>query len=124
MNSGADGKPQANGSSTYCVRHDPKIKQPSGFFWADSVELRTLGEFFMIHMLIQAIIGLIIGIIAKKFVGGPHSLILTAIAGMAGGWVGGLIGRAFGWKEGHIMGFVMSIIGAILVLLLYQMMFH
>jgi uncharacterized membrane protein YeaQ/YmgE (transglycosylase-associated protein family) len=78
----------------------------------------------MIHMLIQAIIGLIVGAIAKHFVGGPHSLILTAIVGMVGGWLGGLIGRAFGWKEGHIMGFVMAVIGAVLILWVYQMMIH
>lgn len=79
----------------------------------------------MIHMLIQAIIGLVIGIVAKMFVGGPHSLILTAICGMLGGWLGGRIGKLFGWfPEGHIMGFVLSVIGAIVVLLIYQMTIH
>jgi len=79
----------------------------------------------MLHMLLHALIGLVIGIVAKEIVGGPHSIVLTSIIGMVGGWVGGRIGKLFGWfPEGHIMGFVLSVAGAVVVLLIYQMMFH
>jgi uncharacterized membrane protein YeaQ/YmgE (transglycosylase-associated protein family) len=74
----------------------------------------------MLHMLWHALIGLVIGAIAKEFVGGPHSLILTCIVGMVGGWVGGRIGRLLGLREGHIVGFILSVAGAIVILLIYQ----
>jgi hypothetical protein len=50
-------------------------------------------------MLLPALIGLGIGL-AREFVGGLHSLILTFICGMLGGWVGGCIGELFGWFPG------------------------
>jgi uncharacterized membrane protein YeaQ/YmgE (transglycosylase-associated protein family) len=77
----------------------------------------------MLHMIGHAIVGLLIGLVARLLLPGadPHGLIVTAIVGMLGGWLGGVIGRALGWyKPGHPAGFVMSVIGAMLLLLLYR----
>jgi uncharacterized membrane protein YeaQ/YmgE (transglycosylase-associated protein family) len=74
----------------------------------------------MIHMLGHAIVGLLVGIVAKMLLPGADSggLIVTAIIGMVGGWLGGFIGRALGWyDEGHPAGFVMSVVGAMALLL-------
>ena len=77
----------------------------------------------MIHMIGHALIGLVIGVIAKLLLPGadPGGFIVTAIIGMAGGWFGGWIGRALGWyKPGQPAGFGMSIVGAMALLLLYR----
>jgi uncharacterized membrane protein YeaQ/YmgE (transglycosylase-associated protein family) len=77
----------------------------------------------MIHMIGHALIGLVIGIIAKLLLPGadPGGFIVTAIIGMAGGWFGGWIGRTLGWySEGQPAGFGMSIVGAMALLLLYR----
>ena len=77
----------------------------------------------MIHMIGQALCGLVIGIVAKLLLPGrdPGGFIVTALIGMAGGWVGGRIGRMLGWyEEGHPAGWGMSIVGAMLLLLAYR----
>ena len=73
----------------------------------------------MIHMLWQALVGLIVGLVARAVMPGAdhHGLIVTAIIGIAGGWLGGQIGRWLGWyKEGHPAGFLMSVVGAVILL--------
>jgi uncharacterized membrane protein YeaQ/YmgE (transglycosylase-associated protein family) len=77
----------------------------------------------MIHMIGQALFGLLIGIVAKLLLPGrdPGGLFVTALVGMVGGWVGGRIGRMLGWyEEGHPAGFGMSVVGAIVLLLIYR----
>jgi uncharacterized membrane protein YeaQ/YmgE (transglycosylase-associated protein family) len=77
----------------------------------------------MIHMLGQALFGLMIGVLAKLLLPGrdPGGLIVTAIIGMVGGWLGGRIGRLLGWyEEGHPAGFGMSIVGAMALLLIFR----
>jgi uncharacterized membrane protein YeaQ/YmgE (transglycosylase-associated protein family) len=77
----------------------------------------------MIHMIGQALLGLVVGVVAKLLLPGrdPGGLIVTALIGLVGGWVGGRIGRLLGWyEEGHPAGFVMSVVGAMAVLLLYR----
>ena len=77
----------------------------------------------MIHMIGQALLGLLIGVVAKLLLPGrdPGGLIVTALIGLVGGWVGGRIGRLLGWyEEGHPAGFVMSVVGAMLLLLVYR----
>jgi len=77
----------------------------------------------MIHMIGQALFGLVIGVVAKLLLPGrdPGGLIVTALIGMAGGWVGGRIGRLLGWyEEGHPAGWAMSVVGAMLLLLVYR----
>lgn len=77
----------------------------------------------MIHMIGHALLGLLIGVVAKLLLPGhdPGGLIVTALIGLAGGWLGGLIGRVLGWyPEGHPAGFVMSVVGAMILLLGYR----
>jgi len=77
----------------------------------------------MVHMIGQALFGLVVGIVAKLLVPGrdPGGLIVTALVGMVGGWLGGRLGRLLGWyEEGHPAGFGMSIVGAMALLLIYR----
>lgn len=78
----------------------------------------------MLHMIGHAILGLIVGLVARFLLPGkdPAGLIVTAIIGIAGGWLGGRIGRWLGWyKEGHPAGFLMSVVGAIILFLGYRL---
>ena len=73
------------------------------------------------HMLLQALFGLIVGIVANFLLPGhnPNGLIITAIIGMIGGWLGGQIGKWLGWyKEGSPAGFGLSVVGAMIVSLI------
>jgi uncharacterized membrane protein YeaQ/YmgE (transglycosylase-associated protein family) len=77
----------------------------------------------MLHMIGHAIVGLVIGVVAKLLLPGPDpgGWIVTALIGIAGGWAGGFIGRALGWyKQGEPAGFGMSVVGAMLLLLVYR----
>jgi len=77
----------------------------------------------MIHTLLHAVFGLIIGLVARALLPGAdhHGLIVTAIVGIVGGWFGGQIGRWLGWyKEGQAAGFVMSVVGAVILLVIMR----
>jgi uncharacterized membrane protein YeaQ/YmgE (transglycosylase-associated protein family) len=77
----------------------------------------------MLHMIGHALVGLIIGIVAKLLMPGadPGGWIVTMLLGIAGGWAGGWIGRMLGWyKPGEPAGFGMSVVGAMLLLLIYR----
>ena len=76
----------------------------------------------MISMIGHAIMGLIIGLVARAIMPGRQhmGLILTMLLGMVGAWLGGLIGRVTGmYEEGRPAGFVMAVVGALIVLLVY-----
>ena len=67
----------------------------------------------------MAIIGFVVGLIARAILPGSQSLgiILTAVVGIAGSFLAGFAGRALGWyAEGAPVGFIASVIGAILLL--------
>ena len=71
------------------------------------------------HMLLHALFGLIIGLVARAIMPGAQhmGLILTMILGLVGAWLGGLIGRATGmYREGNPAGFLMALVGALVVL--------
>ena len=77
----------------------------------------------MIHMIGQALIGLVVGLVAKLLLPGrdPGGLFVTALVGMVGGWLGGQIGRLLGWYDDrHPAGFFMSVVGAMALLLAYR----
>ena len=79
----------------------------------------------MMHMIGQALLGLLIGVAAKLLLPGrdPGGLLITALIGLLGGWLGGRIGRLLGWyEEGHPAGFGMSVVGAMVLLLVYRYM--
>ena len=70
----------------------------------------------------MAIIGFIVGLIARAILPGSQKLgiMLTALLGIAGAFVAGLLGQALGWyAAGEPAGFIASIIGAIIVLFAY-----
>ncbi len=67
----------------------------------------------------MAIIGFIVGLIARALLPGTQTLgiILTAVLGIAGSFAAGFAGRALGWySEGQPVGFIASVIGAVVLL--------
>ena len=77
----------------------------------------------MLHWLWVALIGLVIGAIAKLIMPGkdPGGFIITGLLGIAGSLVATWIGRAAGWyAEGQSAGFIMSVLGAIVLLAIYH----
>ena len=71
-----------------------------------------------------AIIGFIVGIIAKVVMPGrdPGGVIMTILLGVAGAFLAGLIGRMAGWyMPGTGPGIIASILGAMALLWLYRM---
>ncbi len=78
----------------------------------------------MFNLIWTAIIGLIVGSVAKFFMPGkdPGGFIVTIVLGVAGSFVAGYLGRILGWyQEGEAAGFVMSVLGAILLLYIYRL---
>jgi uncharacterized membrane protein YeaQ/YmgE (transglycosylase-associated protein family) len=78
----------------------------------------------MLHYLWMAIIGLIIGALAKLIMPGsdPGGIIVTMLLGIAGSLLAGWLGRAVGWyREGQSAGFIMSVVGAIVLLIIYRL---
>ncbi|HXY48915.1 MAG TPA: GlsB/YeaQ/YmgE family stress response membrane protein [Terriglobales bacterium] len=75
------------------------------------------------YYLWQALIGLIVGALAKLIMPGkdPGGIIVTMLLGLAGSFVAGFLGQAVGWyKEGQSAGFIMSVLGAVLLLAIYR----
>ncbi len=71
------------------------------------------------HYVWMAVIGFVVGLIARAILPGTQSvgIILTAVLGIAGSFLAGLAGQALGWyKEGQPVGFIASVVGAILLL--------
>ncbi|HZT54900.1 MAG TPA: GlsB/YeaQ/YmgE family stress response membrane protein [Burkholderiaceae bacterium] len=67
----------------------------------------------------MAVIGFVVGLIARAILPGTQSLgiILTAVLGIVGSFIAGFAGRALGWyTEGQPAGFIASIVGAIVLL--------
>lgn len=67
----------------------------------------------------MAIIGFIVGLVARAILPGTQSLgiILTAVLGIAGSFAAGFAGKALGWyAQGEAVGFIASVIGAIVLL--------
>jgi uncharacterized membrane protein YeaQ/YmgE (transglycosylase-associated protein family) len=78
----------------------------------------------MLSLIWTAIIGLIIGAVAKLIMPGkdPGGWIVTILLGLAGSFIAGYLGRLVGWyKEGQSAGFLMSVLGAVLLLYLYRL---
>jgi uncharacterized membrane protein YeaQ/YmgE (transglycosylase-associated protein family) len=74
-------------------------------------------------MISHAIMGLVIGLLARAVMPGRQhmGLILTMLLGMVGAWLGGLIGRVTGmYEDGRPAGFLMALGGALVVLIIYS----
>jgi uncharacterized membrane protein YeaQ/YmgE (transglycosylase-associated protein family) len=78
----------------------------------------------MLHLLWMAIIGLVVGALAKLIMPGkdPGGIFITMLIGIAGALLAGWLGRLVGWyQEGQSAGFIMSVIGAIILLAIYRL---
>jgi uncharacterized membrane protein YeaQ/YmgE (transglycosylase-associated protein family) len=67
----------------------------------------------------MALIGFVVGLIARAILPGTQSLgiILTAVLGIAGSFLAGFIGQSMGWyPPGAPAGFIASVVGAIVLL--------
>ena len=76
------------------------------------------------HYLWMALIGLVIGVVAKLIMPGkdPGGIIVTMVLGIAGSLLAGWLGRVVGWyHEGQSAGFIMSVVGAIILLIIYRL---
>jgi uncharacterized membrane protein YeaQ/YmgE (transglycosylase-associated protein family) len=77
----------------------------------------------LLHFVWEALVGLVIGAIAKLVMPGkdPGGMIVTMLLGVAGSllasWVGGVVGL---YHEGDRAGFIMSVLGAVALLAIYR----
>jgi uncharacterized membrane protein YeaQ/YmgE (transglycosylase-associated protein family) len=77
----------------------------------------------MLSLLWEAIIGLVVGALAKLVMPGKDSggIWITMALGIAGSIVATYLGQLIGWyRQGQSAGFLMSIAGAVLLLFLYR----
>ncbi len=78
----------------------------------------------MFHLLWEAIIGLIVGALAKFLMPGkdPGGIFITMLIGIAGALLATFIGSKVGlYQEGQRAGFLMSLVGAIILLAIYRL---
>jgi uncharacterized membrane protein YeaQ/YmgE (transglycosylase-associated protein family) len=67
----------------------------------------------------MALVGLVVGLVARAILPGTQSLglILTAVLGIAGSFAAGFLGQAIGfYQAGQGAGFIGSVVGAIILL--------
>lgn len=77
----------------------------------------------MLSLLWTALIGLVVGAIAKLIMPGkdPGGIWITMLIGIAGSFLGTWIGRMVGhYQEGQSAGFLMSLVGALILLGIYH----
>ena len=80
----------------------------------------------MWEIITMAVVGLIVGLIARLLMPGRDSmgLIMTAVLGIAGSFVGTFLGRnLFGKGPYYQARWLMSILGALVLLFLYRVLF-
>jgi len=78
----------------------------------------------MLHLLWTALIGLIVGALAKFIMPGkdPGGIFITMLIGIAGSFLGTWIGRLVGhYGPEDSAGFLMSLIGALILLGIYHL---
>src|ERR1700758_3988278 len=105
-----------SGSRSSSFHHLQKSVGPDNF--------RANLEENMFHLLWEAIIGLIVGALAKLVMPGrqPGGVLITMLIGIAGSIIATFIGSHLGWyQEGQRAGFLMSFLGAVLLLFIYRL---
>jgi uncharacterized membrane protein YeaQ/YmgE (transglycosylase-associated protein family) len=78
----------------------------------------------MMHLLWTALIGLIVGALAKFIIPGkdPGGIWITMLLGIAGSFLGTWLGRLIGhYEPGQSAGFLMSLLGALILLGIYHL---
>jgi uncharacterized membrane protein YeaQ/YmgE (transglycosylase-associated protein family) len=85
---------------------------------------KQYGGTVMFHLLWTALIGLIVGAIAKFIMPGkePGGIFITMLIGIAGAFLGTFLGRAIGhYQPDQSAGFLMSLVGALILLGIYHL---
>jgi uncharacterized membrane protein YeaQ/YmgE (transglycosylase-associated protein family) len=78
----------------------------------------------MLHFLWEALIGLVVGGVAKLLMPGkdPGGILVTMVLGILGSLLASFLGQALGWYQaGQSAGFIMSIVGAMALLAVYHL---
>lgn len=78
----------------------------------------------MLALVWEALIGLIVGAVAKFLMPGkdPGGIFITMGIGIVGSLVATYLGQAIGWYQaGQSAGFIMSVAGSVLLLFLYRL---
>jgi uncharacterized membrane protein YeaQ/YmgE (transglycosylase-associated protein family) len=78
----------------------------------------------MLHLLWTALIGLIVGALAKLIMPGkdPGGIFVTMLIGIAGSFLGTWLGRMVGhYGPEDSAGFLMSLVGALILLGIYHL---
>lgn len=74
-------------------------------------------------LLWTALIGLVVGVIAKFLMPGkdPGGIILTAVLGVGGAYLATFVGQFVNWYQpGEPAGFIAAVFGAMLILWIYR----
>ena len=77
----------------------------------------------MMSLIGTAIVGLIVGAVARFLLPGEQKMgwIMTALLGVGGSFAAGFVGQAMGWYQmGHAAGWIASVVGAIVLLFIYD----
>jgi uncharacterized membrane protein YeaQ/YmgE (transglycosylase-associated protein family) len=76
----------------------------------------------MMHLLGQALFGLVVGALAKLMFPGrdPGGIIVTMLLGLVGSLLGTFVGRALWGGADYSAGWITSIIGTLVLLALYR----
>lgn len=76
----------------------------------------------MLHLLGQALFGLVVGAIAKLIFPGqdPGGIVITALLGLVGSMVGTFVGRALWGGADYSAGWITSILGTLVILAVYR----
>ncbi|HKS75026.1 MAG TPA: GlsB/YeaQ/YmgE family stress response membrane protein [Terriglobales bacterium] len=78
----------------------------------------------MLSLLWEALIGLIVGAVAKFLMPGkdPGGIFITMGIGIVGSLLATYLGQVIGWyQQGQSAGFIMSVAGSVLLLFLYRL---
>jgi len=77
----------------------------------------------IVGLLILAVLGLVIGTLAKMLTPGPDpgGWFATILLGILGSWLGGFLAGQVGLGTGLVSGLLFAVIGAVVLLLLYKM---
>jgi uncharacterized membrane protein YeaQ/YmgE (transglycosylase-associated protein family) len=81
-----------------------------------AMALQTQERGAMMSYIWMALVGLVVGLIARALLPGDQKLglILTAALGIAGSFIAGFAGQALGWYQaGQNAGFIGSVLGAL-----------
>jgi len=75
------------------------------------------------HFVWMAIVGLIVGAIARFVTPGEQKMgwVMTALLGIAGSLLAGFVGQALHWYEpGQPAGWIASVVGSVVLLFVYD----